>query len=118
MICGWQIGNALQQTLQIHHGAANKYWFLLRLQRLLDGSIGICHKIRGGITFRRIKNIYQLVRVGGQFFWGWLGGTYVHAAIDKRRIGTDQLHLVRTPQCILYRHGNRGLANSSRPAND
>jgi len=67
-------------------------------------------EFRRRIALRGVKNIHQAMRISGQHLTGRLGGTDVHAAIDQRRVDTDQLagQHARQLQCKIGLAGGGG----------
>jgi hypothetical protein len=86
-----QSGQALLQRLEIEHGAADQERDPALRADLRHRREGIITKARRRVGLGGIQDIDQAMRRTGQHIGGRLGRSDVHAAIDHRRIDTDDL---------------------------
>ena len=109
----WHVIQAIEQGLEVQHGAAHQQWRFAPLPDVGDQGLRVTHELGGTVGLQWVTNINQVVGHGGQFLWAGFGSANVHAAVDQGGVDTDDLYgaLARNRQ----RHG--GFAGRSRSGN-
>ena len=96
----------LLQRLEVQHAAAHQQRQLAALVDLAYQTPRIAHKLGCAIRLQRVADVDQVVRHRRAFGQRGFGRADVHAAVDQRRVHTDDFHRVRA----CYGHGRRRLS--------
>ena len=106
-----QLGQAVEQRLEIKHRAADQ-------QRPRAAGLDLGHQaqrvadeLRRRVARGRLEDVDQVMRHRGEFFRRRLGGADVHAAVHQRGVDADDLHRLATRD----RERGRRLAAARRP---
>ena len=91
-IGGRHVVQALEQGLEVEHGAADQQGQVATRLDRLHGGAGVLHEACCAVALQGIDQVDQVVRGYGQFFRRRLGGADVHLAVDQGGIDTDDFH--------------------------
>ena len=93
---------AVDQGLEIEHGAADQQGQAAARRDGGDQRLRVAGKLGGAVGLQRVADVDQVVRHGGAFCGRGFGRADVHAAIDQRRVDADDL------DPVLLRNRHRG----------
>ena len=90
-IGGGQLVQAAAEGAVVHHGAADNQRQAAAGVDFAGQPRAVGDKIGGAVACRRVDDVDQVVRRGGQLSGAGFGGADVHAAIHQRAVETDDL---------------------------
>ena len=102
----------LGQGFEIQHRAADQQRQLAPGVDLGDQPSRVVDEGRRRVGLRRVEDVDQVVRHGGTLGRAGFGGADVHAAVDQRRIDTDDFQR----PTLRGSQRQRGLAAGGRPS--
>ncbi len=105
---GGHVVNAVEQRLEVQHGAAHQQRQRAARADLGHQPGGVLHKLGRAVGLQRVADVDEVVRHGGKLVGRGLGGADVHAAVDQGRIDADDLDR----QTLLGQHGGQGQGPS------
>ena len=100
---GGHVVNAVQQRLEVQHGAAHQQGQCTTGADLGNEARGVLHKLGSAVGLQRVADVDEVVGHGSALCRCGFGGANVHAAVHQGRIDADDLHRHAPPQ-----HGGQG----------
>ena len=85
-----QIVNAVQQCLEVQHGATHEQRRSTPRLDFTHKAFRIGHKLGGAVSLQRVTDIDQVVRHQGKLLRSGLGGADVHAPVHQGGIDADE----------------------------
>ena len=101
---GGHVVDAVEQRLEIQHGATHQQRDGAAGADLSDQALGVLHELGRAVRLQRVEDVDQVVGHGGPLLQAGFGGADVHAAVDQGRVHADDF----TGLAALGQDGGQG----------